>query len=197
MAIPPSSMGVDPTAIPKKMTRQQLEWWILFSIMVAGKGAKQTEAKLNALLADVEVPKGWNNYGPFFLILYITSNRDLMAHLRKHKTGKYNLTVKGFYDALELDLNNLTVDSLEQVHGIGPKSARMILLYAGLAEDLVPLDTHVLKFLRKRGYDAPKSTPPAGKRYLELEQAFIAEARREGKTVRELDTEVWLSYAKV
>lgn len=191
MAIPPSSMGVDPTAIPKKMNRAQLEWWILFSIMVAGKGAKQTEAKLNAVLST------YSSLYPFSCIEFMIGNAELRRNLRKNKTGKYELTNKGFRDAIQLDLDNLTVESLEQVHGIGPKSARMIMLYAGLAENLVPLDTHVLKFLRKRGYDAPKATPPAGKRYLELEQAFIAEAKKEGKTVRELDTEVWLSYAKI
>lgn len=124
MAIPPNNMGVDPAAIPKKMNRAQLEWWILFSIMVAGKGAKQTEAKLNAVLADITPPKGWKNYGPFALVSMLTVRGLLSDHLKKHKTGKYDLTTKGFWDAVELDLDNLTVESLEQVHGIGPKSAR-------------------------------------------------------------------------
>jgi thermostable 8-oxoguanine DNA glycosylase len=70
----------------------------------------------------------------------------------------------------------------------------MTILYYEPDAQVVPLDTHVLKWLRKQGYDAPKSTP-TGRRYLELERAFIAEARKRGKNVRDLDTEVWKSYA--
>jgi thermostable 8-oxoguanine DNA glycosylase len=59
----------------------------------------------------------------------------------------------------------------------------------------VPLDTHILKFLRTLGLDAPKATPGSRKQYLALEAAFVFEAKCRGKTTRELDTEVWKFYA--
>ncbi len=62
--------------------------------------------------------------------------------------------------------------------------------------DVVPLDTHLLKWLRAQGYDAPKSTPPAGPKYAALEEAFVREAHLRNVSVRELDTQVWKQYAR-
>lgn len=199
---------VDSYNIPKRMTKVQLEWWILFGICVAGKSAKGTEKKLRAFLDDMPYPrisgssvteaameKFQTTATPFERIRYLISQGKLLSQMRKHKLGKYKLYRKAFPAAVQIDLDNVTVESLEKVPGIGPKTARMTILYYEPDASVVPLDTHVLKFLRTLGYAAPKSTPQSGRRYLELEQAFIAEAKKRGKTVRELDTEVWQSYA--
>jgi hypothetical protein len=193
--------SVDPFDISGRMTRQQLEWWILFGICVAGKRADQTEAKLDAFLADMPVPRASGNQSvplfstPFARVRYLMSEGKLLQRLRKHRLGKYSLLRRAFPAAVDLDLDALWVESLEQVPGIGPKTARMIVLYSRPDASVVPLDTHVLKWLRSQGYDAPKATP-TGRRYLELEKAFVDEARRREKTVRQLDTEVWQQYAR-
>ena len=57
------------------------------------------------------------------------------------------------------------------------------------------LDTHILKFLTAKGFDAPKSTPASKKKYVELEQAFIEIAEKEGKTPATLDLEIWNTYS--
>lgn len=188
MAIP----TVNPFEIPALMTREQLEYWILFGVCVANKSAKQTEIKVKALLEDL----GTIYMTPFEKVAIAIKQRRLMALLIKHKLGQYKRINRAFREAIKLDLGNLSVHQLESVHGIGPKTARMICLYYFPNAQVVPLDTHVLKFLRAKGYDAPKNTPSAGKKYNKLEQAFVNEAIKAGKTVRELDTEVWLSYAK-
>jgi hypothetical protein len=59
---------VDSYNIPKRMmTKIQLEWWILFGICVAGKGAKTTEKKLRAFLDDM--PRSPNQRRRFRLCL--------------------------------------------------------------------------------------------------------------------------------
>jgi hypothetical protein len=189
-------MGVDPTSIPKSMTREQLEWWILFGVCVAGKGAKQTEEKVNKFLHDpfVEKPGG----SPFQRIETYIQWGMLKRKLKEHRMGQYKRIEKAFRAAVKLDLDQISIDLLETVPGIGPKTARMIILYYDPTADCVPLDTHILKWLREQGVPGvPKSTPPAGNSYRSLENIFRLEAKLRGMTVRELDTQVWKSYARI
>lgn len=187
-----TTAAINSFEIPARMTREQLEWWILFGICVANKSAKQTEVKVNAFLNSI----GAVYMTPFEKVRYAIKQKRLMPLLIKHKVGQYKRISRAFKEAINLNLGNLSVDSLEAIHGIGPKTARMICLYYFPNAQVVPLDTHVLKYLRANGLDAPKSTPSSKKKYRELEDAFLAMAVSLGKTVRELDTEVWLSYAK-
>jgi len=195
---------------PKRMSKTDLEWWILFGIAVAGKGAKQTQEKMRVFLSDIPNPRISGSTTsdtvmaefrktatPFERVRYLISEGKLLSQMRKHKLGKYKLFNKAFRSAIKLDLDTITVEALEQIPGIGPKTARMVAMYGfpDTCGDVAVLDTHILKWLRLKGYNAPKSTPQAGKKYLTLEQAFIAEAKKEGKTPAELDTEIWQAYA--
>ena len=189
---------VDSFNIPKRMSRGQLEWWILFGICVAGKSAKQTQQKLEAFL-DAGVGSHWEGDcvdSPFCRVKFFIRYKQLGWRLRRFRMGQYKRINKAFRAAVNLDLDNLTLESLESVPGLGMKTSRMTILYYEPNAEVVPLDTHVLKWLKAQGYDAPKSTPGSRKKYLELEQSFVAEAKRRGMTVRELDTQVWKSYAK-
>ena len=191
MAIPTVS-AVNPYDIPKSMTREQLEYWILFGICVANKPAKITEQKIQKFLALA------GGETPFKSVRRLMAAGELSSAVKDARFGQYGRITEAFRQAVDLDLDKISVEALESVKGIGPKTARMIMLYYDPKADCVPLDTHVLKFLNKRGYARiPKSTPPAGPKYRELEQLFQHEALKAGKTVRELDTEVWLSYAKI
>lgn len=186
---------VDPFAMPKLMTKDQLEYWILFSICVAGKSAAQTEKKVNDLLAEMNTFSARNS--PFQRVNTALGRGKLGRLLRCFKMGKYKLLNKAFRAAAQLDVTQLSIPILEAVPGIGPKSARMILLYSDPNANCVPLDTHILKWLALQGIaKVPKSTPAAGKNYERLEKAFQELAEQMGKTVRELDTEVWNFYAK-
>lgn len=199
MAIP-IQFGVDPANIPKKMTRPQLEWWILFGIMVAGKNAKSTEKKLNELLDLLHTMYPHVRW-PFDLVSIAYKYKTLDLALMKVKTGKYKLLSKGFKSAIEhLNLKmwrDLTIHELEAVHGIGPKTARMILLYSGQRCNGIPIDTHMLKYLRLMGIkNVPKTTPGSKKEYKRLEDILIKEARELGISLRDFDTAVWKHYAK-
>ena len=187
--------SVDPTNIPKLMTPCQLEWWVLFGICVAGKGAKQTEKKLNALL---DWQEGGGGATPFQRIAYLMDNGKLGRTLRFHRIGQYKRINKAFRKAIILDLSYPTVEMFEAIPGIGPKTARMIMLYYNPQANCVPLDTHILKFLKEQGIPkVPKSTPAAGPTYTRLEKEFQNIAASVSLSVRELDTRVWKSYARI
>lgn len=189
-------MEIDPTEIPSLMTPEQYEWWILFGICVAGKSAKQTEQKLNALL--IKSPFLINRFGsPFTRIRYMIAEKDLDRNLRQVRMEQYRRISKAFRAVVKIEPWKLkNVATLEGIPGIGPKTARMLVLYSDPAANCVPLDTHILKYLKAQGIPSvPKSTPAAGPIYRRLEAEFQNLALSQRKTVRQLNTEVWKSYA--
>lgn len=194
------SYEVDPNAIPKRMSREQLEWWILFGICVAGKSAKQTETKVRALLSDLTLfrrpGKPHVSYTPFEIVRRFIRHGKLVSWLKRHRIGQYSRIAGAFKAAVDIDLSNLSLEALEAIPGVGPKTARMIMLYYDPKANCVPLDRHVLKYLRLAGIEAPQSTPPAGEKYRQLETAFILLAHGQNKSVRQLDTEVWQAYSQ-
>jgi thermostable 8-oxoguanine DNA glycosylase len=193
-------MTVDPFNIPKLMNREQLEYWILFGICVAGKSAKQTKEKVNTLLADMEL----DYYGtyqkplsPFKIVSKAIKRGKLRLFLKRHRIGQYKRIERAFMDAVNVDLDNISTEVLESIRGVGPKTARMVMLYYDPNADCAVLDTHILKYLRAKGIEkVPKNTPSIGKQYNRLEKEFQRLAKEEGLTVRQLDTKVWKSYAK-
>lgn len=189
---------VDPLKIPKKLTKVQLEDWILFGVLVANKEATQTRNKLNALLEALYTEADYA-LTPFAAVREAVKKGTLLGHLQAIRTGQYGRIERAFREVVEIDADpdTLTVEALEAVHGIGPKTARMIVLYAGPDTAVVPLDTHVLKYLRKLGYEnVPKATPSSGAKYRYWESVFIKEAAKARMSVREFDTMVWQMYAK-
>jgi Helix-hairpin-helix motif len=194
-----SPNAIDPTKIPEKMTRPQLEWWILFGIAVAGKTAKVTEQKMKDFLGH-----GDEYVTPFCTVKFYIRQNILTKNLRRVRLGKYTLLKKAYRAAVNLDLDTLetaephtALATLEEVPGIGPKTARMILGYAFPHHDNLwaILDTHILHWLKDQGYkDVPKTTP-SGKIYERWEIIFLSEALERGMTTRELDAQIWLAYS--
>jgi len=199
--------AVNPADIPEVMTRANLEWWILFTIAVAGKTAKQIEKKMRAFF-DLE-PRRLNDgdpIPPFTIVEIMIQNGELGRNLRKVKLGKYTLLNKGFRKAITLDLDLLAsadfphaLDLLTVVPGLGPKGARMILMYAfpHHQNQWVVLDTHILRWLREQGIaDVPRATPPEGRTYKRLEREFKVLADARNLTTRQLDTDIWTAYSR-
>ncbi len=186
---------MDVSNMPKVVPMEEREWFVLFAICVAGKSAKQTQLKLNSLLSWC----AYEGQTPFQAIDNEVNTGQLDHAVRLFKMGQYKRIIKAFEAAILLDVKtDLTVEKLEAIPGIGPKTARFIVLYTDPDAQCVPLDTHVLKFLKATypDLDVPKSTPTKGNKYNFLEKLFQHEAQERGKSVRELDTEVWQSYAK-
>jgi hypothetical protein len=200
---------IDPHNLPAgKMNSWYLEEWILFGILVANKPAVQTAEKLDAFLKDLREnvvvrvrdcnPPRNRLLSPFELIIRTQHMGVLPELLKKHRFGQYGRIGRAFKEVIDLPTMgknpNLTLEMLESIHGIGMKTARMLMLYWKPDSQVVPLDTHVLKYLGKLGYDVPKNTP-TGRRYLELEQAFIKEAKKRRMSVIQLDKKVWQAAA--
>lgn len=166
--------------------QSELEARLLYSCIVAGKSAKFTDGVVRRLSSH---SRGMT---PFNMIRRLIAENYLRRALELAGSGNYTKLEKCFTSLVEADLPLRTCgpEELEAIHGIGPKTSRFFILWTRPDAVYAALDVHVLRWLAKEGYDAPKSTP-TGPKYRELELCFIEEARKRGKTPRELDAEIW------
>jgi hypothetical protein len=177
-------------------TQAELEEFLLFSILVAGKTAKIQADKLNQFLASAKVC----DISPFDLIVKVIApwpSRGLMEFMKHYKLGQYNRLDKAFKGILQFKgkLDSVTLEELESVDGIGCKTSRFFILHSRPNQNLAVLDTHILKYMAAQGYNVPKATPNK-KKYKEIEDDFLYECRILKKTPADLDLEIWKSYAK-
>lgn len=173
-------------------TDPELEEMLLFSILVAGKRADQTGRKL-AVFMECTPPRDGT---AFEKVRELIDRKRLLPVLRAVRTGKYRLFNRAFRSVVRLDPRTCTLEDLEAVPGIGPKTARMFLLHSRPGQRLAALDTHILRYLRELGYAAPKTTPPAGPVYRRLEAAFLQQADLANVTPADLDLTIWKRYTK-
>lgn len=200
---------VDPNNITNyNLTPSQLEETLLFWVCAAGKNG---ETSANCLEQMLTYMKKLYYYSfkrkissPFELIkdihtrTGITYTKDdtwLEFYMKEFGIGCYKAKSRTFRDLAHsnLDLEKCTVEDLEGIKGIGPKTARCFIIHSRPDQPYAGLDTHILKFLRDEGYDAPKSTPN-GKKYRELEQVFIRLAKEVEMTVADYDLYIWKKY---
>ncbi|MBA4136732.1 MAG: hypothetical protein C0518_05390 [Opitutus sp.] len=165
------------------MSTAELQYRLLYSMVVAGKSAKFADAVLRRLFKyepPFEAIRRWKQVG------------IIEAELRKARSGNYAKLARGFAELAEskINLRKCTPADLEEIHGVGPKTSRFFILWTRPGAEHAALDTHVLKWLRYIGHDAPKSTP-SGDKYAALEKVFISAARARGMTPRELDSAIW------
>lgn len=170
-------------------SRAALEGFLLHCLVVAGKTAHIQVEKLNRVLALVSTGT------PFERLRVLHNAGTLMDAWRAAGLGKYTTAEAGLPLLLEVDPSTVTVAELEEIPGIGPKTARYYALYAR-GEEVAALDTHILKFLRDvLAYPAPKTTPARGRKYREMEQVFIRGAYSFGLSPQEMDNVVWQFYS--
>lgn len=176
-------------------TQAELEEFALFAILVAGKGAKVTARKLHSFLFACRMA----NMTPFEWIIHLNKISDYALEMctMTHKLGQYRRVIRAFTDIVKLKdkLSTVTVDELEQVYGIGRKTASFFVVHSQPNTRHAVLDTHILHWLRNKGHDAPKVTP-SGRKYAELEQVFLGYCDQEQKTPAELDLEIWKKYSQ-
>ena len=192
---------ITPTNITNyNRTQSELEEFLMFAILVAGKTAKTQAEKLDWFLKTARIIK----VSPFKWLRYLIDYEDellkashLSERLKTYKLGQYNRIEKAFRGILQFEgrLDAVTLEELESIEGIGPKTARFFLLHSRPDQKVAALDTHILKFMAEKGYKVPKSTP-SKKKYGQIEKDFLTECEKAGKDVADMDLEIWKTYSK-
>jgi len=184
---------VDPTRITNfNLTKHRLEEMILFWVCAAGKTAKTAAAGLELFLMLIRTQR---NKRPFYDIKH-RSRKRLPSYLKACGIGCYNQKAETFWQLAHsgLNLRTCSVDDLERIKGIGMKTSRCFIIHSRKDAQCAGLDTHILKFLRSKGFDAPKQTPTR-RTYLALEREFLILAKKARKPIAIFDLEIWNEYA--
>jgi len=176
-------------------TQYELEEFILFCINVAGKKSSIEAPKLEVL---IERAKNITKEStPFNCIRKLIKLGRLNEIMHWAKLSPYSQRFNSYVSVVTIkDLQTVTLNRLLQVPGVGLKTARFFLSHSREDFDEPMLDTHILRFLRDQGYrDAPKSTPSNVGIYNYYANVFKMFARTLGKSVTDLDLEIWKKYS--
>ncbi len=177
---------------------RDIEAFAIFCVCVANKPGERTQRLVEKLLAPCDIPM--HPIGAFELIrgLIAHSPDNLERRLRELRFGQYKKLVRALTELAngDLDLRSCTIEELEAIHGIGPKTSRYFMLRTRPGARVAALDTHILKWLRDRGHCVPISTPQSKKRYREIEEMFLAESDELYLEPDQLDAAIWQTYSR-
>ena len=177
-------------------TQDELQEFILFCINVAGKKSSIEAPKLEVFIQRAkDITK---ETSPFNCIKKLIKLGRLNEIMHWAKLSPYAQRYNSYVAVSKIkDLQTVTLNSLLHVPGIGLKTARFFLSHSREDFDEPMLDTHILQFLRDQGYtDAPKSTPSNENTYHYFANIFKNIARQLGKSVTDLDLQIWKQYSK-
>jgi hypothetical protein len=123
-------------------TDEELEEFLLFCVVVAGKNADQQAAKLEGFLGGRR---------PFAHIRSADRAGGLRGRLREVRLGKYALLERSFRGLAGsgADLRACPWEDLTRFPGIGIKTAKFFILHSRPGEMHGVLDTHVLAWMRE------------------------------------------------
>lgn len=177
-------------------TQDELQEFILFCINVAGKKSSIEAPKLEVFIERAKnITK---ETSPFNCIKKLIKLGRLNEIMHWAKLSPYAQRYNSYVAVSKIkDLQSVSLSRLLEVAGIGLKTARFFLSHSREDFDEPMLDTHILRYLRDQGYtDAPKSTPSNENTYLYFANIFKNIARQLGKSVTDLDLEIWKQYSK-
>jgi endonuclease III len=168
-------------------TDSELQSFLIFAVAVAGKNADSVAPKVNRMLKD------WKTEPFTFLRTY---RRDIDTIMREYRMGPYDQRmIPAMNGIIDLDLHTCTIADLEAIKGIGPKTSRFFMLHSRPDQELIVLDIHILRYLKRRfRMKVPKSTP-SGKRYLAIEAEAIRKIKKHmpnWKSFAEFDLNAWI-----
>ena len=177
--------------------KYEKEYFLIFSIIVAGRNAKMALEKAWRLLEFT-----WGEETPFDLIKHYIDHNTLTQKLKSLKIGQYTRIEKALKDIINLNVETCSLEDLLACHGVGNKTARFFLLNTRKGAEYAVLDTHVLKWLNSlfgNWMSVPKSTPTSGSRYALWEYKAIQAMKKEypERTLAQADFEIWKTFAKV
>jgi thermostable 8-oxoguanine DNA glycosylase len=187
-------------------TEEELEEYLLFCVVVAGKTATTQTRLLDKFL----YPYPHNCYDPFAYysplekISYFALNGSLLWRLKLSKLGQYTRLFKVFSELSlatkidnKLDLKICTVHDLEKFSGIGPKTSRFFILHSRPNVEHIVFDTHLSKWFYERGL-VPFTATPSQKQYDIYEPICIQYLKEhEGVTdFAQFDIDKWTERTK-
>lgn len=175
------------------MEEAGLQRKLVYCVVVAGKNAGFAANVVEKLFPKVP-QRGFECHEPFALIDYWHRYGILEAKLREAKTGNYSKLSKCLPELAKLRgrLHEVSVTELQQVHGVGPKTARFFIAWTRPGSRVAVLDVHVLRWLGENGFQGvPKSTPQSNKTYGKWEAVFFKCAESLGIACWELDQQIW------
>lgn len=178
---------IDPTKLitPSDSIARKQEF-LLFCILSVGKNSDVAASKLEALLSGKDE---WTT--PFAYLLA----QNIPELLIEAKTGQYKRILAAITQALEVDVETVTLDELLAIHGIGPKTARFFLVHAQ-GKQYAVLDTHILRWMRSIFPDSPKATPTA-QTYGKWERLCLMMMKAEfpDRTALMADLAIWMNQS--
>lgn len=177
-------------------TQDELQEFILFCINVAGKKSSIEAPKLEIFIQRAKDIT--RETSPFNCIKKLIKLGRLNEIMHWAKLSPYAQRYNSYVAVSKIkDLQSVSLSRLLEVAGIGLKTARFFLSHSREDFDEPMLDTHILRYLRDQGHsDAPKSTPSNENTYLYFANIFKNIARQLGKSVTDLDLEIWKQYSK-
>ena len=194
---------IDPYNITNySRTEEELQLFLLFCIVVAGKTAYIQAEKLEQFLCSVNkrlmLP---DHVKPFQTIKSAEQHGILFEEIKLAKLGQYKKIFSGFkyISEREYNLSRMTPKILEEIPGVGMKTSRFFLLHSDTfyKDKIAILDTHILKFIKENIDErAPKSTPVIPITYRFWEDMFLNWCEKNNKNVADFDLEVWKSFAR-
>ncbi len=176
-------------------TESELEEFLLFGINVAGKRSAVEAPKLEEFLRGARQLE----VSPFEWIRLLKKDDSLESFMQARKLAPYAPRLNSYLDVIKLgkSLREVTLAELTKVRGVGMKTARFFLSNTRADFDEPMLDTHIMSWFHDQGMvDAPKTTPQDEKVYAFWANIFKKIARQLGKSVRELDIQIWKEYSK-
>lgn len=181
-------------------TDAELEEFLLFAIVVAGKTASTQVRLLEKFLSQDSFD--WDAT-PLEKIHCFAIKGLLLEKLKNSGLGQYNKLWKSFTELTQaviidrkLNLRTCSIEELRAITGIGPKTARFFLLHSRPDQKLCVIDTHVLKFMREQKWTNLLSTP-SDKMYQKLEKIYCDYLNSLGITdFAAYDLGLWTKYTK-
>jgi thermostable 8-oxoguanine DNA glycosylase len=183
-------------------TQNELQEFLLFTIVVAGKTAYIQAQKLDQFLKSVNTRLMMpDNISPFQSLKNAHHQGILLQEIHKAKLGQYKKIYSAFIYIIEhsVNLDRTNPIELEMIPGVGMKTSRFFLLHSDInyKDNIAILDTHILKFIKENIDDlAPKSTPTNSNKYKYWEDLFLIWCQKNKKNTAEFDLEIWKSYAR-
>jgi len=172
---------------------KDLEYKLLYSIVVAGKSASFAENAMRRLYDHLVERDYWRgNWKGALLTAY--NMGAVMNAVKASRLGNYTKCSRAIVDFIfwPYDLQTCTAKELELIHGIRYKTSRFFLRWSDRRERYAVLDTHILKWLASKGHNVQLKTPQSWKRYQAVTDLFLAEADALGVHPVDLDRELWL-----